>query len=710
MAPKSQFLSDSARVTADMVHRQRILTAMDKYRVARAGTQGTFQDWEGARRIASATKKFAISRLHEHLMEFERNATARGTQVHWARDTDEARAIILGIIRRQNAKRIIKSKVMTSEEIHLNELLEREGFGVIESDLGEFIQQLKNEAPYHFVFPCMHLSRGEISELFEDKIKSAPSNDPEELTMIARRWLRDKYIQADVGVTGANFIVAETGMISITENEGNARLTGALPKTMISLVGIEKVVPKLADLALFLPMLATAGTGQGLTCYNTAYGGPKQPGEPDGPEEWHVVLLDNHRTALLADAEQRDALHCIRCGACLNVCPIFKNIGGLSYGTTYQGPIGSVVTPHLRGLQNWKHLSNASSLCGACTATCPVKIDLHHHLLHSRRNAAREKPDPLEGLAWRLFSRSINQPFVYNIGTKLARFAQPLHRAVAGTPLDPMHAWTQTRTAPKLAPQSFKDWWRARNKAGARIPSSAERKVAASASEHPVSKADEGTRIPAITARDITLGRIREALRDVVQSGSPHVSRAALRQVMPAVDDPLALFAAHVKTLRAEFYDLPDEAAAKAKLLELAQTHGWKKIATHQGRLTDAVVPQTLPVLDATHGYDVTELEACDAGITECDALIAQTGSVLLTSRSGGGRALSVLPEHHVVLARRGQLLPDLTAAYDYLHEFYGAAWPSLMTFITGPSRTGDIERILVLGAHGPKKLSILLF
>lgn len=708
--PQSQFLSDASRVTADMVHRQRILTAMDKYRVARAGTQGTFQDWQGARKIASATKKFAISRLHEHLMEFERNATARGTQVHWARDTEEARAIILGIIRRQNARRIIKSKVMTSEEIHLNDLLESEGFGVIESDLGEFIQQLKHEAPYHFVFPCMHLSRGEISELFEDKIKSAPSNDPEELTMIARRWLRDKYIQADVGVTGANFIVAETGMISITENEGNARLTGALPKTMISLVGIEKVVPKLADLALFLPMLATAGTGQALTCYNTAYGGPRQPGEADGPDEWHVVLIDNHRTALLADSEQRDALHCIRCGACLNVCPIFKNIGGLSYGTTYQGPIGSVITPHLRGLQDWKHLSGASSLCGACTATCPVKIDLHHHLLHNRRNAAREKPDPLEGLAWRLFSRSINQPFVYNIGTRLARFAQPLHRLVQATPLDPMRAWTKTRTAPQLAPQSFKDWWRARGKAGVRMPSSAGKVLDPVTPKEGMPKADEGIRAPSITARDITLGRIREALQDVAHSSPPHISRASMRQVLPAVDDPLALFAAHAKTLRADFFDLPDEAAAKSKLQELAQTHGWKRIATHQGRLTDAVVPRSLPVLDATHGYDVTELESCDAGITECDALIAQTGSVLLTARSGGGRALSVLPEHHVVLARRGQLLPDLLAAYDYLHEFYGSAWPSLMTFITGPSRTGDIERILVLGAHGPKKLSILLF
>ncbi len=707
MSAHDQFLADSSRVSADLTHRGRILSAMDKYRLARGNSQSTFQDWQQARSLASATKKAAISRLDEHLVEFEQQATARGTQVHWAKDSDEARAIILDIIRRRKAKRIIKSKVMTSEEIHLNDLLESEGFGVIESDLGEFIQQLKHEAPYHFVFPCMHLSREEISELFEDKIKSAPSNDPEELTMIARRWLRDKYIQADVGITGANFIVADTGMISITENEGNARLTGALPKTMVSLVGIEKVVPRLADLALFLPMLATAGTGQALTCYNTAYAGPRQPGEPDGPEEWHIVLLDNHRTALLADSEQRDALHCIRCGACLNVCPIFKNIGGLSYGTTYQGPIGSVITPHLRGLQDWKHLSGASSLCGACTATCPVKIDLHHHLLHNRRNAARENPDPAEALMWRLFARSINRPLVYKIGTTLARVAQPLHRLIASTPLDPMRGWTKSREAPKLAPQSFKAWWRARNVGAASYAASRPGAVGTLKSSPTPSTVLSST---AASSRDLTLARIREALRDVREQPVAAISPAAFREVLPAVVDLEEQFAANAAILRAEFFNLPDEAAAKVKLTELAQAHGWKKIATHQGLLTDALVPRSMPVLDTTNGYDVTELEACSAGITECDALIAQTGSVLLTSRSGGGRALSVLPEHHVVLARRAQLLADLPAAYELLHQRHGASWPSLMTFITGPSRTGDSERILVLGAHGPKKLTILLF
>jgi len=265
-----------------------------------------------------------------------------------------------------------------------------------------------------------------------------------------------------MGISGANFAIAETGLISITENEGNARLTTSLPKVHVALVGIEKVLPKLSDLALFLPMLATAGAGQPITCYNTLYGGPRQPGEPDGPEEFHVVLLDNRRTELLADAEQRDALHCIRCGACLNVCPIFKNIGGHSYGTTYQGPIGSVITPHLRGLQDWKHLSQASSLCGACTETCPVKIDLHRHLLRHRRNAARQCPAPIEKFLHATFAFVMRRPALYAWATFWARLAQPLWRLVCGTHLDPLHAWTKTRSFPTLAAKSFHQLWRER--------------------------------------------------------------------------------------------------------------------------------------------------------------------------------------------------------------------------------------------------------
>ena len=461
-SPVRQFKTDAQRLTHDLEHRARIQSALKKYETARDARKAQFQDWQAARQTAAEIKWDAINHLDGYLAEFSRSIEARGAKVHWAGTAEQAREIILGIVREKKARSIIKSKVMTGEEIHLNAALEQAGFEVVESDLGEYIVQLRHEAPYHFVFPAMHLTRGEISALFTKELGSAPTDSPEELTMIARRVMRNKYITADIGISGANFAIASTGMISITENEGNARLTCALPKVHIALLGIEKVLPHLRDLALFLPMLATAGAGQALTAYNSMYGGPRQPGEPDGPEELHVVLLDNHRTRLLADPEQRDALHCIRCGACLNVCPIYRNIGGHSYGTTYQGPIGSVITPHLRGLQDWKHLSGASSLCGACTEACPVKINLHHHLLRNRRNASAQKPVWWERAAWVVAGYFMNRPRLFALGMKMARLGQRLHPLIKGTLLDPARAWTRTRETPKIAPKSFNDYWRSR--------------------------------------------------------------------------------------------------------------------------------------------------------------------------------------------------------------------------------------------------------
>lgn len=458
----SEFKERAAEKTGDLRLRQFIRTALRGYEVNRDKRKGAFQSWESARQAAAETKWEAINRLDTHLEALVAKLEARGTKVHWASNAAQAREIILKIVADKKARSIIKSKAMTSEEIHLNHALEEAGFKVIESDLGEFIVQLRHEAPYHIVFPSMHLTRDEIRDLFQKELGDAPSNSPEDLTMVARRVMRQKYIQADVGFTGGNFAIAETGMISITENEGNARLTAALPKTMITLMGIEKVLPRFADLALFLPMLATAGAGQPMTCYNTMYSGPRQPGEADGPEEWHVVLLDNRRTELLADPEQRDALHCIRCGACLNVCPIFRNVGGHTYGTTYSGPVGSVITPHLRGLQDWKHLSNASSLCGACTEACPVKIDLHHHLLHNRRNASAGKPAFSERLAYKIFGIVANEPKLWWLVKKAGWLSQPLQRAVKGSALDPAKAWTKTRELEPVKKETFKDWWRER--------------------------------------------------------------------------------------------------------------------------------------------------------------------------------------------------------------------------------------------------------
>jgi L-lactate dehydrogenase complex protein LldF len=457
-----QFKHDATRVAADIPQRKLIRTAMGKYEPKRDECRARFQNWPEARNLASAIKAEAVGHLDTYLEQLVKNLEARGTKVHWASNAEEARQAIVGIAREKQAKRIVKSKSMTGEEIHLNEALEKAGVEVVESDLGEFIVQLRNEPPYHIVFPAMHLSRGQIRDTFLEKLGDAPSDEPEELTMVARRVLRQKYIQADIGITGANFAVADTGMISVTENEGNARLTAAIPKTMITLVGIEKVVPRMEDLALFLPMLASVGAGQLISCYNTLYGGPRQPGEADGPEEFHVVLLDNHRSALLADVEQRDSLQCIRCGGCLNVCPVFKNVGGHTYNTTYPGPIGAVITPSLRGTEIWGHLSNASSLCGACSEICPVKIDLHHHLLQTRRNIGVTRPSFFQKTAFKLAARVFTSRTLWRLVTVGGRLGQKLHPIIRGSKLDPAGSWTRTRNLPPIARQTFKEYWRSR--------------------------------------------------------------------------------------------------------------------------------------------------------------------------------------------------------------------------------------------------------
>lgn len=461
-----QFLSDCTSATADVDQRSRIRTSMGKYAVARTDKVQRFQNWEDARTAAAAIKHDAVNHLDEYLQQFITKLESRGTKVFLASNAEEARQYIIDVVKCRDAKRIVKSKTMTAEEIHLSAALEPLGVEVIESDLGEYIVQLLKQPPFHFVFPAMHLSRGQISKLFQDKLGSAPTDDPQELTMIARQVMRRIYCTADIGISGANFAIAETGMISITENEGNARLTTSLPKVHIALVGIEKVLPKLSDLALFLPMLATSGAGQQMTCYNSMIGGPRQADEIDGPEEFHVVLLDNSRTLLLADPQQREALHCIRCGACLNVCPIFNNVGGHSYGTTYQGPIGSVITPHLRGLHDWKHLSNASSLCGACSEICPVRINLHHHLLENRRNGAMSNPSFRERLMYRVFAAVMNNPSIYRAVSHLARWTQPLRRLLEDTAFDPARAWSRTRLQPTLPPKTFRQLWKERNRHG----------------------------------------------------------------------------------------------------------------------------------------------------------------------------------------------------------------------------------------------------
>jgi len=399
MSEVKDFKIRSAKKSTDDIHRLKILKAISTYETKVDEMKSNqFLDWADAKIKATEIKKYVIDNLSDLLLEFEEKITKNGAKVLWARDKNEAQQHIYKIVKKYDVKKIVKSKSMTTEEIDFNEFCESKGLDVIESDLGELIVQLAGEKPYHIVTPAMHKTKSEISKLFFEKLGSKETDSVEKLTMVAREHLRNKYIRADIGVTGANFLIADSGAISLTENEGNIRLSTSCPPVHIAIAGIEKILPRLSDLSLFLPLLATSGTGQQITGYNSIFRGPKKINEIDGPEHMYVILLDNGRSNLYSDPIFREALQCIRCGACLNTCPVYRTIGGHSYNTTYQGPIGSVITPHLKNFVTWNHLSSASSLCGACTQVCPVGIDIHHMLLKNRM-----KSEP--SFVWNIFMK-----------------------------------------------------------------------------------------------------------------------------------------------------------------------------------------------------------------------------------------------------------------------------------------------------------------
>jgi L-lactate dehydrogenase complex protein LldF len=410
------FMQKSLEKGFDLEHRKKINFNIAKYNAKVPEGKKQFSDLDLARERAKNLKWRAIENLDQTLEMFESNFNKNNGTVLWAETGEEAAQLILDICKEKNCTSVVKSKSMATEEIHLNDVLEKNNIESVETDLGEYIQQLDGEAPYHIVTPAMHKSKEDVAKLFHEKLGTPINLTPEELTMVARVTLREKYKKAQVGITGANFIIADTGSIAITENEGNARLSCAFPKTHIVVVGIEKVIPSLTDLHLFWPLLSTYGTGQSLTVYNTIVSGPKKISETDGPDEMIVILLDNGRTNILKNPKARESLYCIRCGACLNVCPVYKNIGGHTYDTTYSGPIGSVITPQMHGQKEWKHLSFASSLCGACTSVCAVKINLHELLLENRYESVKEGSSTLlENVSWKLWRKAMLNRKMLNI-------------------------------------------------------------------------------------------------------------------------------------------------------------------------------------------------------------------------------------------------------------------------------------------------------
>lgn len=451
------FRAKSTVRAADREHRRKINFNISRYNAVVPNGKAQFTDLDLVREKAKNVKWAALETLDRQLETFEAAITKHGANVLWAETADEALAEILTICQERSCTTVVKSKSMVTEELHLNKFLQEHNIESVETDLGEYIQQLDEEPPYHIVTPAMHKSKEDVARLFANKLGTAPNLTPSEITLIARDKLREKYTSAQVGITGANFIIAEEGAVAITENEGNGRLSCSWPKTHIVIVGIEKVIPTMSDLALFWPLLATFGTGQTITSYNTIVTGPRQATEADGPDEMFVILLDNGRTNLLANPKTREALYCIRCGACLNACPVYKNIGGHSYQTTYSGPIGSVITPHLKHMKEWKHLSYASSLCGACTEVCAVKINLHELLLENRQHAVSGGDAAFaENLAWKGWKAAMLNRSLMNAGN--GKLKTWFVNAFA------KNGWVKSRSPLRFPVKSFNEQWKAQSR------------------------------------------------------------------------------------------------------------------------------------------------------------------------------------------------------------------------------------------------------
>jgi len=450
----SETFRENARAALADVHlRGALKNATTLFGERRKEAAASLPNWEDLRSEARAIKDEALLHLDRYLEEFVRNAESRGATVHWARDAAEANAIICALARERGARTVVKSKSMTTEETHLNDALEAAGMQVVETDLGEYIIQLAKETPSHIIAPAIHKTRGQIAELFTAELGMPPTDDVAQLTTTARATLRDRFAAADVGISGVNFGIAETGTIVIVENEGNIRLTTSVPRMHIAVMGIEKVTPRFADLDVFLKLLPRSGSGQRLTTYQSFITGVKRRATDEGPDELHIVLLDNGRSRMLAHPVTRQSLACIRCGACLNVCPVYQQIGGHAYGSVYPGPIGAVITPQLMGIEKTAQLPYASSLCGACREVCPVKIDIPRLLLHLRGEiTARRKGNAAERLAFKLWARVMMSTSLYKMSSVVGRLLQHV------MPIS--KAWTSGRDLRPIESRSFHDRWK----------------------------------------------------------------------------------------------------------------------------------------------------------------------------------------------------------------------------------------------------------
>jgi L-lactate dehydrogenase complex protein LldF len=631
--------------------------------VGRLKAFSTVPDYQERRARAHAIKADVISQLDEHLSRFIARVAANGIQIHRAANAEEAIHIFLEIAREHNAHLVAKGKSMISEEIHFNHALEAQGIKVVETDLGEYIVQLRGERPSHILTPAVHLTRGQVGELFHEKLGVPYTEDIPEMVATARRVLREVFLTADIGVSGVNFGVAETGTLCLVTNEGNGRMVTSVPPVHVALMGIERLVPTLDDLALFLSLLPRSATGQKLSVYTSLIHSPKQSADVDGPGERHLILVDNGRSALRI-SPLAESLFCIRCGACLNACPVFREIGGHAYlgvdGSIapYPGPIGSVVSPGLFGCEAFGQLAQASTLCGACKEACPVDIDLPELLLRVRagetgEDAKGKKPQDGIGLPAALnlglkaFRLTAGIPGLFaaaqQLGGLLSRLASPRQLYLR---LPAWTGWGYSKDFPRLDTHPFRARWK---------------KI-----KQEVNGGEQGIR----------------------RSGEPAVPEPLIAQSL--ADQ----FCNESAAIGVKIYRLPEK-EVKAKLAELLHEHAVERVCV------DAIGENYVNGMPFTRKPDPT----VRVGITGALAGIADTGSLVLVGGAGHPLTASLLPDIHIAILRASDLVLTLS---DVLGRPEIQAAPAT-AIITGPSRTGDIEMALTIGVHGPKEVHVFL-
>jgi len=642
----------------------------------------SLEDSQASRARAHQVRADVIEQLDRYLDEFTSHAVANGIRVHHAADADEVVKIILKIASQNGAKLIAKAKTMVSEEIGLNHALEKHGLQVVETDLGEYIVQLRGEPPSHIITPAVHLRRQDVGKVFEEKLGLPYTEDISIMTNAARRTLRQVFLESDIGISGINFGVAETGTLCIVTNEGNGRMVTTLPRIHIALMGIERIVPSMDDLSLMLSLLPRSATGQKLTVYTSLINSPQRADDPDGPHERHVILVDNGRMAVRG-TELREILFCIRCGACLNACPVFREIGGYAYvsrdgdGSPYSGPMGSVVSPALFGHCEFGHLARASSLCGACKEACPVDIDLPKLLLRVRagygvnqaKNNAKSNAPRILKMGLGFFTLAAISPRRFTIAQKLAGIFGSVATLVSkGDPwirLPAFSGWGYSKDFPRPASKSFRSRYFQQIKGG-------------------------------------------ENQEEIASHGNASTANLSNPETLsPSNNDIVKKFSEEVEALGAKYYSCsPDK--VREKILELLRAHGVQEILAWDGKylpdgliewLTDAGVQIVYPRSD-----NILTSSRIKAGLTGASAAVAETGSLLLLEAPGQPLTASLLPEIHIVLVWK----KDVFQSLNQVLEMKAVKHASAAVLITGPSRTADIEMTLTIGVHGPGELHII--